>query len=65
MLAYRCAVVASTRVVKLKGKELSHGTQCFVAPSASVIGDVSLGELSSVWYSATVRGMCVNALAHL
>ena len=28
----------------------------FVAPSASVIGDVSIGKGSSVWYSAVVRG---------
>jgi len=28
----------------------------FVAPSASVIGDVNIGRNSSVWYGATVRG---------
>jgi hypothetical protein len=28
----------------------------FVAPSASVIGDVAIGEHSSVWYGAVVRG---------
>ena len=28
----------------------------FVAPTASVIGDVSLGAGSSVWYGAKVRG---------
>lgn len=29
---------------------------CFVAPSADVIGDVTLGSESSVWFNATVRG---------
>lgn len=28
----------------------------FVAPSADLIGDVSLGEESSVWFNATLRG---------
>ena len=28
----------------------------FVAPSASVIGDVTIGENSSVWYGAVIRG---------
>ncbi|RHY32749.1 hypothetical protein DYB32_002295, partial [Aphanomyces invadans] len=33
----------------------------FVAPNASVIGEVSIGQGSSVWYGATVRGD-VNAI---
>jgi gamma-carbonic anhydrase len=32
-----------------------HAT-AFCAPSASVIGDVSVGEGSSVWYGTTIRG---------
>merc|ERR1712028_14613 len=28
----------------------------FIAPSASVIGNVTIGEHSSVWYGATIRG---------
>jgi carbonic anhydrase/acetyltransferase-like protein (isoleucine patch superfamily) len=28
----------------------------FVAPNASVVGDVSLGDRASVWYGATIRG---------
>ena len=28
----------------------------FVAPSATVVGDVTLGERSSVWYGAVLRG---------
>lgn len=28
----------------------------FIAPTASVMGDVTLGEDASVWYSAVVRG---------
>ena len=29
----------------------------FVAPNSSMIGDVSLGKSSSVWYGAVLRGM--------
>ena len=29
---------------------------CFVAPSADVLGDVSLGEQSSVWFQCVIRG---------
>ena len=53
------AVVPSTRVVSFKGKELSHGLQSFVAPSATVVGSVQLGELASVWYGASVIGTIV------
>ena len=28
----------------------------FVAPSASVIGDVQIGEKSSIWYGCVLRG---------
>lgn len=28
----------------------------FIAPSADIIGDVTLGECSSVWYQAVIRG---------
>ncbi len=29
---------------------------CFIAPSADLIGDVTLGSESSVWFNATIRG---------
>ena len=32
----------------------------FIAPSASVMGDVVIGERSSVWYGAVLRGLDVN-----
>jgi len=34
--------------------KIGHGT--YVAPTAAVIGDVVIGEESSVWYSAVIRG---------
>ncbi len=33
-----------------------NGTNIFIADSASVIGDVSIDQLVSIWFSATLRG---------
>lgn len=30
--------------------------ECFIAPTAAVIGDVTLGHNTSVWFSAVIRG---------
>ncbi len=37
-------------------KTPSLGEKVFVAPSADVIGDVKVGERSSIWFNCTVRG---------
>ena len=38
------------------GKKPVLGTGVFVAENAAVIGDVVIGDDSSIWYSTTVRG---------
>ncbi|WP_330258393.1 gamma carbonic anhydrase family protein [Streptomyces murinus] len=43
-------------IVGIGGKEPRVDAQAFVAPTASVIGDVTLGAGASVWYGAVVRG---------
>ena len=40
----------------VSGKKPKIANNVFIAPNASVIGDVSIGELSSVWFSAAIRG---------
>mmetsp|Transcript_30216 Transcript_30216/g.115882 ORF Transcript_30216/g.115882 Transcript_30216/m.115882 type:complete len:134 (+) Transcript_30216:493-894(+) len=42
--------------MRVKGKTPEIGDSVFVAPNASLIGDVKLGDLSSVWYGAIIRG---------
>ena len=37
----------------------------FVAPSASVIGDVQIGHGSSIWYGCVLRGKLFNILSIL
>eukprot|EP00934_Nitzschia_sp_Nitz4_P007409 Nitzschia sp. Nitz4//scaffold61_size107673//101772//103075//NITZ4_004257-RA/size107673-snap-gene-0.123-mRNA-1//-1//CDS//3329555776//7399//frame0 len=53
---YTEKLVPSTRFVSVDGVAPTVGANNFVAPSASVIGHVTLGEHSSVWYGATIRG---------
>ncbi len=39
-----------------KGRRPDIGKDCFITPSADIIGDVRIGGGSSVWFNATVRG---------
>jgi carbonic anhydrase/acetyltransferase-like protein (isoleucine patch superfamily) len=32
------------------------GKECFIAPNATIVGDVIMGEACSVWFNAVVRG---------
>ena len=38
------------------GKNPEFGENCFIAPNATVIGDVIMGDECSVWFNAVVRG---------
>lgn len=51
----------STRAVANVGRRPSFAPGAFVAPNASVIGDVKVGKGSSIWYGATVRGTLLDA----
>lgn len=44
------------RLVELDGKAPSVGSRAFVADGAYLVGDVSVGEDSSVFYGAVIRG---------
>ena len=48
-------------VAQIYEKKPTLPNEGFVAPSATVVGDVTLGERSSVWYGAVLRGD-VNAI---
>ena len=37
-------------------REPSIASSCYVAPSADIIGDVTVGEESSVWFQCVLRG---------
>lgn len=44
------------QIVTFKGKTPKIGRGVFLAPSASLIGDVDIGDGASVWYGAVLRG---------
>ena len=43
-------------ILPFKGIEPQVPEECFVAPSADIIGDVEIGEQSSVWFQVIIRG---------
>lgn len=43
-------------IIPLFGKEPQFGTNCFVAPNATIVGDVVMGDDCSNWFNAVVRG---------
>lgn len=43
-------------IIPVLGKSPSLGKNCFVAPNATIIGDVQAGDECSFWFNAIVRG---------
>ncbi len=43
-------------VLAVRGKVPRWGKHCWFAPTATIIGDVELGDECSVWFGAVVRG---------
>lgn len=43
-------------VIPVRGFTPKLGAETFVAANAFIIGDVEIGERSSIWYNVTVRG---------
>ena len=39
-----------------RGKTLTHGDDCWFAENATIVGEVTMGNQCSVWFSAVVRG---------
>lgn len=43
-------------ILPVKGVSPTIGNNCFIAPNATVVGDVVMGEDCSIWFNAVVRG---------
>lgn len=43
-------------ILSLNDKAPVFGDNCFVAPNATIIGDVVMGNECSIWFNAVVRG---------
>ena len=43
-------------ILPVRGIHPQFGADCFVAPNATVVGEVVMGDQCSVWFNAVVRG---------
>ena len=43
-------------IIKVKGINPKIAKNCFIAPNATIVGDVEMGEDCSIWFNAVVRG---------
>jgi carbonic anhydrase/acetyltransferase-like protein (isoleucine patch superfamily) len=43
-------------LIEFEGKKPKIGRDVFVAPTAVIIGDVEIGDNSSIWFGAVIRG---------
>lgn len=59
------AVYRHRTVLGVAGKLPTIGDGAFVAPSAALIGDVSVGKGASIWYGTVLRGTaCPSVILH-
>jgi carbonic anhydrase/acetyltransferase-like protein (isoleucine patch superfamily) len=43
-------------ILPVKGISPTMGNDCFIAPNATIVGDVVLGDQCSIWFNAVLRG---------
>lgn len=43
-------------IVESRGKTPVIGKNCYIAPTATIVGDVVLGDNTSVWFNTVIRG---------
>ena len=43
-------------ILSLPGKKPVWGNNCFFAPNATIVGEVTMGDDCSVWFNAVIRG---------
>ncbi len=43
-------------ILPVKGVSPVWGDNCFIAPNATIVGDVTMGNQCSVWFNAVIRG---------
>ncbi|MEG2318593.1 MAG: gamma carbonic anhydrase family protein, partial [Rikenellaceae bacterium] len=43
-------------IISVRGYTPKIGKDCFLAETATIIGDVTIGDGSSIWFGAVIRG---------
>jgi carbonic anhydrase/acetyltransferase-like protein (isoleucine patch superfamily) len=56
LLSFKSIFILMAIIKTLLGKTPKIGKNCFIAETAVIIGDVEIGDDSSIWYGAVLRG---------
>ncbi len=51
-----CQLYNMATILPVNGKSPQFGNNCFVAPNATIVGDVVMGDDCSIWFNAVLRG---------
>lgn len=43
-------------ILPVQGKEPVFGEDCYVAPNATIVGEVTMGDQCSAWFNSVIRG---------
>ena len=43
-------------IIEVKGIKPTFGNNCYIAPNATIAGDVVMGDDCSIWFNAVLRG---------
>ena len=43
-------------IIPVRGFTPKMGRDCFIAPTATLVGDVTIGDECSVWFNTVLRG---------
>ena len=43
-------------IIEIKGVNPIFGTNCYIAPNATIVGNVIMGDDCSIWFNAVIRG---------
>ncbi len=43
-------------IIEVKGIKPAWGNNCFIAPNATLAGDIIMGDDCSIWFNAVIRG---------
>ena len=62
-LKKHCEIYTSTKnlipmpvILPVEGVSPQFGNDCFIAPNATIVGDVVMGDECSIWFNAVIRG---------
>lgn len=51
-----CQLLPMALILPVNDKMPAIGSDCFVAPNATIVGDVIMGNECSIWFNAVIRG---------